>query len=76
MQNTGRFSQVEVIVTSILLGPDGGDLYPVRFVHNRTLDGAKTLKLGELIHIERGRFNKKHGRSEVELHVKRFQRST
>ena len=66
------YFQQEVATTGLVLHPDGGDLYPVRFIHNRTIKAALNLRPGEIIEVTQGRFKEAFGTKKMELLVKRF----
>ena len=70
----GTAVQHEYLTEGFLVGPGGSDHYPVRFVHNRTLPDARSLRPGDLIRVTQGRIRKHPGRKQAELHVKRFHR--
>jgi hypothetical protein len=66
--------QQEVVTSGVILfdKSKGGVHYPIRFVHDRTLSAASTLRSGNKIHVEMGRFDTRPGRKETELIVKDF----
>jgi predicted metallopeptidase len=66
--------QQEVLTTGLVLHEKGGDLYPIRFVHNRVVASALQIRPGDIIEVTQGRFKESLGRREMELHVKRFHR--
>ena len=66
--------QQEVLTTGLVLHEKGGDLYPVRFVHNRVVASALQLRSGDIIEVTQGRFKETIGQRKMELHVKRFNR--
>jgi hypothetical protein len=66
--------QPEVRTRGIVLfnESNGGTHYPLRFVHDRTFTTALTLRPGDKIFVERGRFGTMPGQKETELLVKKF----
>lgn len=64
--------QQEVATTGLVLYSEGGDLYPIRFMHNRTIKQALSLRPGEIIEVTQGRFKEAFGTKKMELLVKRF----
>jgi hypothetical protein len=64
--------QQEVLAKGLLLHQDGGDAYPIRFVHDRTLREALRLRPGQVICVTKGAFRQVHGRREMEFHIKQF----
>ena len=66
--------QPEVRTRGIVLFNEskGGTQYPIRFIHNRTFTTALTLRPGDKIFVERGRFGPMAGQKETELLVKKF----
>lgn len=68
--------QQEVLVKGFVLRGASGDLYIIRFVHDRTIKDALNLRTGDIIKVTQGRFRSVIGRRDTELHVKRFYRLT
>jgi len=66
--------QQEVLTKGLVLHDSGGDLYPIRFIHDRTIRDALYLRVGDVIKVTQGRFRSVIGRREMELHVKGFHR--
>ena len=72
LHRNNTYFQQEVATTGLVLHSDGGDLYPVRFIHNRTIKAALNLRPGEIIEVTQGRFKEAFGTKKMELLVKRF----
>ncbi len=68
--------QDEVLTQCVLVNGNMSARYPVRFVHDRTLQLAKTLRTGERVLLEQAKFKKYPGRRETEVHVKRVKKLT
>ena len=68
----GSAIQHQVVLRGLVLHQDGGDIYPLRFVHNRILSAAQQLRPGQIIEVTQGRFKEAFGTKKMELHIKRF----
>ena len=72
MYRNNMVYQKEVLTKCVLIRDDVKTPYPVRFVHDRTLEIAKKLHVGSHISLEQARFKTYPGRKEIEVHVKRL----
>jgi hypothetical protein len=68
--------QQEVRSGAILLfeTAKGGERYPIRFIHDRTIELAMKLRVGDKIWVEMGRFGTMHGQKETEFLIKSFKK--
>jgi hypothetical protein len=72
MYRNNTFYQREILTKCVLIREDVKTPYAVRFVHDRTLEKAKKLQIGNRITLEKARFKSYLGRKEIEVHVYRL----
>ena len=72
MYRNNTFYQREILTKCVLIRKDVKTPYVVRFVHDRTLEKAKKLQIGNRITLEKARFKSYLGRKEIEVHVYRL----
>lgn len=61
----------EVTTTALIYNGNSADLYVLRFIHPKEVQHARQLVVGQKVHVERGQFSYRHGRSEPEFIIRK-----